>query len=149
PRIVDLCSREPGALPPAEAVELTGALGGLAPWWLCKEVLRLAAAEEPLFAPLTEWKPQLPSVPGSCWIVYANEDTAALPLLRYAFLLPLRWVPGVPHSPQLPSRLAELAQRVARSLGCSGWGLQLSAQDRINDLDLVAVDFDSESGWAA
>jgi hypothetical protein len=40
------------------------------------------------------------------------RSRADLPLLRSAFLLPVRWLPGPDHSPQLPRELIELATRI-------------------------------------
>jgi hypothetical protein len=147
-RVLELCRSSPDRLTPGHAVELVAALGGLARWWLCDAALARAAEEYPQLAPRLEDGPCLPTAPGSCWVVYANQDPSAWPLLRPAFLLPLRWSEGQPHSSQLPRPLADLAGRVARSLGLPTWGLHLSEQDGIDRLDLVGVAFDSESGWA-
>lgn len=136
------------------ALEPAVKLGGLAPLWLRDEVLRLAAEGYPQFRTFWTRPPRLPSTHGACWIILANRDQDHLPLLRPAFLLPLRWVQGQDHSPQLPPRVAELAVRVVESLarpesvGRSGWGLHLSSEDAIDNLDLSELDLDCESGWA-
>jgi hypothetical protein len=151
-RYVDLqarCRQDPACLNGGQALALIDSLGGLARWWLRDVVRQRAEAEVPGAYPPACWQFRLPTQPGSCWIIYAQEQDDTFPLLRPAFLLPLRWVAGQPHSRQLPVDLRCLAARAAETLEQKGWGLQLSSQDGIDQLDLSQVDFPPDSGWAA
>jgi hypothetical protein len=97
-------------------------------WWLRSEILGYAR-DSPEISSLTHGRwaerwdkplPDLPRIPGSCWIVMTTE--AQLPVLRDALLLPLQWVPvwgavaDQDHSTLLPTKLRSLAQRVVAAV---------------------------------
>ena len=88
-KVLDLGRQPPDELSAGRAVELVRELGGLAPWWLRDAVLHRAAGEYPQLRYLDSYKPNLPTTPGSCWIVYAIPEPERLTALRPAFLLPL------------------------------------------------------------
>jgi len=128
----------------------------LARWCLTPEVLMRAAENDSIPDDYrAQWRltPQLPATHGACWVIFATDLRGPLPLLRPAFVLPLRWVQGQKHSPRLPAALKQLATEVAASFpggsftdGCD-WGLQLA--DELGNMDLGAMPLDCQSGWAA
>ena len=138
------------------ATELVMLLDRLASWCLNPEVLMRAAENDAIPEDYrAEWRqaPRLPATHGACWVPFATESRIPLPLLRPAFVLPLRWSEEQAHSPRLPQALQPLAVEVAASFpgnrridGC-GWGLQLT--DDLGDVDLSDMPVDCHSGWAA
>lgn len=153
-RLKALCDRP---LKPVFADEACRVLGGLARWWLRKEVLDTARD----FDPTPEGRrastlPQLSHRCGSCWIVC--KICGELPYLRPAVLVPLGWKSGIAHSPLLPASLRTLADRVVSQvreiklftdLFREDWGLHPA-----ECLGLTAPLADDlfetvESGWAS
>jgi len=138
------------------ATELLMRLDRLARWCLNPKVLRLAAEDDAIPEDYrAEWRqtPRLPATHGACWVLFAADSRLALPLLRPAFALPLRWAEGQRHSPRLPAALQSLAADVAasfpgnRRLDGDGWGLQLA--EELGDVDLSDMPVECHSGWAA
>src|SRR5205823_11511306 len=88
----------------------TCALPILARWWLRDEMLARVPHGLPDRRNAAYWsaRPELPSVRGGCWVVFANENPRELALLREALVLPLCWVPGV-RSEEHTSELQSLA----------------------------------------
>ncbi len=143
-------------LTPYVASDLAMLLDRLARWCLNPNVLMRAAENDSIPEEYrAEWRqtPQLPATHGACWVIFATDFRAPLPLLRPAFVLPLQWVQGRKHSPRLPAALEQLATEVAASFPANNriagqdWGLQL-AED-LGDLDLSDMPLECQSGWAA
>jgi hypothetical protein len=138
------------------ATDVVLRLGGLARWFLRPEVLRLAADNDAVpesYRQVWQQLPQLPATFGSCWVVFATDRQLPLELLCPAFVLPLRWVQGQPHSPRLPAGLIRLAADVVEVLAAHGqlesgdWGLALG--EELGELDLSEMPLDCDSGWAS
>lgn len=143
-------------LSPYAASKLVMLLGPVARWCLRPEVLARAAEDEAIPEDyLAEWRqtPQLPATHGSCWVIFATDSRTPGPLLRSAFVLPLRWEHGRKHNPRLPVGLEQLATQVAASFtgntSIDGrvWGLQLA--EELGDVDLRDMPLECHSGWAA
>lgn len=150
-----------------QASDAALAMGGLARWWLRPEVLRLAAHDKHVPPEVRQqWQrqgtPELPSTPGSCWIILAQSARRRLPLLREAFVLPLVWRRGEAHSPFLPQGLISLADRVIDIVrrtfnNADGykpldgtWGLHPADVDNIAQQDLRRLAFeDWKSGFVS
>lgn len=104
-------------------------LDELARWWLTPQAKKMAA--ELLQRDYWLGEPILSQQVGSCWIMVVNRDTSTHELLKAAFLLPLIWLPGIPHDPRLPQAVAELAREVTELLDDApphttrDWGLQV------------------------
>lgn len=149
PSLLDRCRSPISSLKPRQACELLDGFGPLAGWWLQPEVLDLACNHQPAYRPCL--KPSLPTSPGSCWVLFRRQGNR--PLLRPAFLLPLRWIPGTEHEDVLPLPLRDLAKQVAeqakQELIEGDWRLALPEGWPV---DLGAVDeklASFESGWAS
>jgi hypothetical protein len=145
---------------PKRAYDACKALGVLGKWWLRPETLRAAHQYNSNFPSLTA-PPNINDLggPGSCWVVLRlspKTDLAELqlPLLRQAFLLPLRWELG-PHSPHLPAELKSLGDRVVESLHeylrpDRSWGLHLADLPKMDRVCLgQGLKFSWDSAWAA
>lgn len=148
-------------LHPRQAAEVAWLLRGLARWWLRPEVLRIAATA-PESAPFaSDWTtlPRLLAGPGDCWTLFALQDSA-LPALRPALVLPLRWRRDQPTSPFLPPSLRDVADQVLGVLRDDGknhglnlnttWGLHPASWNDNHPLDLSRLDgITSRSAWAS
>jgi hypothetical protein len=146
-----------GPLEPLDAglaLDAAQRLGGLARWWLHPEVLAAARELAPVYAGWWDIPP-LPRGCGSCCVICVNEQSATLPLLRPAMLLPLEWVPDTRHDGRLPPSLRNLAEGILRALtnvpnvATTQWGLHLSAEAGLGDCDLSGFGdgLDLPSGW--
>ena len=142
-------------LTPFEASGLAMRLGGLARWWLRREVLQLAAANDAIpSAVRATWRtpPALNPIHGSTWVVFATDEPHQRPLLRPAFVVPFKWNAHQDHSPLLPKSLVDLARTVVESIAPGQahpgrtWGLGF-AQD-IGGLDAGDLPVECASGWA-
>jgi hypothetical protein len=144
-----LCSRP---VRPGAALEAAVRLGPLASWWLRTEVLEQAARLQPAFAAC--WTPpRLTPVLGGCPVAVVLARPREYPLLRPAFLFPLRWLRDREDDPLLPRALHELARQVAAALSGeprvgTAWGLQPHFGPGSEALDLRELDFTFASGWA-
>jgi hypothetical protein len=142
----------PETLSARRAARLVESLGWLAPWWLRPEVLRQAAQLQPAYEAYTQ-RPGLPTRPGGCWALFAQQSE--VPALRPAFVLPLAWEPGAADDPHLPERLRELATEVRRQLpdeGGTSWVLRLARPGRERPIDLSGLNgalLGAGSAWAA
>ena len=143
-------------LTPQAAEFLVLRLGGLARWCLRPEVLHIAVENDAVPESYREaWQrlPELPATHGSCWVIFATDTQARLPLMRPAFVLPLRWVQGQTHSPQLPAALVQMAARTVASfaehprINGFDWGLQLALE--LHDTVLAGLPLECDSGWAS
>lgn len=143
-------------LTPYAASAVVLRLGGVARWCLKPDVLRVAAEDDAIpQAARDAWRrpPRVPADHGSCWVIFAANLQGLLPLLQPAFVLPLRWVEGRPHSAKLPAAVGRLAERVAEVFAednrMSGrqWGLELG--DDLAGADLSEMPLECDSGWAA
>ena len=146
------CSQAPAQLSPASAARSVRAFGWLAPWWLPQPVLNQAAAHQPAYRRYTH-RPQLPSYPGGCWIIFTHPRE--LPSLRPAFVLPLCWRANAGDDPYLPDPLRTLADLVRGQVfgkEDQAWGLRLAVPASEEARDLSGLDGTAvgvESGWAA
>jgi hypothetical protein len=146
-------ARPAESLNPAEACALASELGSLARWWLRPEVLVRAAQGSALPAEEAGWwleRPRLSGQPGACWVLFRSESPGH-GLLRDAFLLPLQWAAGRPHSRRLPPALSALADdvlRVVRPAGPADYGLQLGPPLERERVNLGRLELRAESGWA-
>lgn len=147
-------------LTPPAATDIVLRLGGLAPWCLRPEVLRVAADNDAIPAASRQaWRqtPPLPATFGCCWVIFATDRQLPHELLRPALVLPLRWLPRQPHSPRLPGGLADVAADVAADVvahlaaqdrpEARDWGLALGAG--LEAWDLSDVPLECSSGWAS
>src|SRR5260370_42471826 len=100
--LIDHCATPLEQVGAGEACSLMRKFGPVARWWLRPEVLQRAADHQPAFRSSTV-RPALPNSLGSCWIIFARMKN--LPLLRPAFLLPLRWQADTEHDRGLPPPL--------------------------------------------
>jgi hypothetical protein len=141
-------------LSPRAALEAAVGLGALAGWWLRPEVRTAAAGLQPAWAAHLTQPPRLTATLGGCPIALVNRGPLALPLLRPAFLLPVRWRQHPPHDPALPQMLRGLADRVVRQLseaagpGLRRWGLSLDLGPGGEEVDLSDLEMSFESAWA-
>jgi hypothetical protein len=146
-----VCSPRLEQLQPWPAFDACRQLGRLARWWLRPEVLRLASSHDPTFSSLTS--PDLPSLwgkTGSCWVVFVRKD-GALPLLREAFLLPLRWRRGQDHARCMPEELRSLAEEVVSQVGeRERWGLWPGEELYLDEAGSPgSLGLTYASGWAS
>ncbi len=146
-QIVEWCRKSPADLKDGELSQLYRHMGRLADWWLGPELHRRLQQLWPGAAAA----PRLPDAAGSCWIIIAQDESSPWPALRPAFLLPLQWVKDSPDSPRLPPKLQELARCVAESVHNPNWGLRLSGEAGLEDVDLSPFNahLKFDSGWAA
>ena len=127
-RIDRLCADWQEAPDPVVAADAVRLFGPLAAWWLRQDVLDAAADYQPAYRCIHK-QPELPGSHGSCWIVFAQSRP--LPVLRRAFLLPVRWYPGQRHDPGLPSTAGRACRRDRQPASrdeevvTAGWGLHL------------------------
>lgn len=107
---------------------------------------------------------QLPETtsPGQFHAVVAVRQPERFPVLRPAFLLPLRWQPGVGHSPKLPKCLRDAADDVIRLFqkkdaaaepgGTGSWSLTpsfLTEAEAEQEPDLSGLELLPDSATAA
>jgi hypothetical protein len=155
--LYDRCSTPRDRLFPETALLACDALGGLSRWWLTNWVFdsirgTKKAKEYPdLVKPE---RPQFPDKPGSCWVVFCNEEPDKLPMLGAGCLLPLCWKRG-PHSRSLPKTLRDVADQVVESLAYvpefnARWGLHLADLPRFDAIRLHDdLPLGYSSGWAS
>jgi hypothetical protein len=150
-----ICSGALDDLTPIQARRADEELGWLGRWWLKPEVLRLAATGRGYPEHGERWArhPDLPAGPGACWVIFASEQAATLPLLREAVLLPLRWERGLRHDARVPEAIRAEANRVLAAVlplvaSEVSWGLRFGVDNR-DGLDLSGLHFPAESAWAA
>ena len=142
----------PESLTARRAACLVEALGWLAPWWLPRAVLHRAAELQPAYAAYQSL-PGLPTRPGGCWALFAQNGE--VPALRSAFALPLVWEASVDDDPHLPGPLRERADEVRRQLpdeSGTRWGLRLARPARERPIDLSGLGeslLGAGSAWAA
>lgn len=138
----------PQQLKPGHLEELVRKMGALADWWLAPELVR--RLQEELQVPINP-HPSLPGAAGTCYVLFAQNSPPRWPALRPAFVLPLQWRRDEPHSPHLPHKLRDLAERVANAISKSNWGLHLSSEAGLDGINLSDFDehFQVGSGWAA
>jgi len=156
---------------PRDSKALASDLGGLARWLLRSEVLDLAASAweqqgNPDQAEHLRRSPRLPRTRGSCWVVFV-VDQPRYPLLREAFVLPLRWqrwadVETVARwGSDLPAPLVREAKSVLQVLHAfktsgersqpTDWSLRLNVDSQPDLYNLEELDglTDASSGWAS
>jgi len=173
------CRRPLGELQPFDASQLCLDFGGLARWCLRPEVLALARADDSVPDVIRgTWQAptSVPAAHGACWVVFGTDLPDEVPLMRPAFVLPLRWVLGAAEgaSPSadagnaeqeagegsrhddhetLPHGLTTVRDRVLEGLGGSPqavgkrWTLEVAGE--LGTPDLRRFDLACESGWAA
>ncbi len=153
--ITDLCRGPLDPANPARCARAVREFGPLAQWWLHPKALEAAVSHQPAYRCFMD-RPALPGSLGSCWVVFARQQP--LPLLRPAFLLPLRWHPRSQHGRGLPGPLRRLADEVLGQLrgvpavAQHDWGLHLHDGAGLTGMDLTALnesDIGVLSGWAA
>lgn len=89
------CGRPLGELQLFDASQLCLDFGGLARWCLRPEVLSLAATDDSVPEVIRgAWRApaSVPAAYGAGWVVFGTDDPEEVPLMRPAFVLPLRWV---------------------------------------------------------
>jgi hypothetical protein len=153
--------------------------GGLARWCLRPDVLSLAATDDSVPEVIRRtWQAptSVPAAHGACWVVFGTDHPDEVPLMRPAFVLPLRWVQNAADGPcppadtggaeheaaeelrqtdhaMLPGDLTSLRDRVLDELRGSPqvagrrWTLQLAAE--LGAPDLRRFDLACASGWAS
>ena len=148
-------------LPLKRAFDVREAFGELAKWCLKREVLNLAESHAHALFPdqpeaaFDAWK--VPRGPagghGACWVVLVNKLRAQLPLLRPAWVLPLRWQKGRGHHSHLPAGLLTVADNALSALQRAEdvkdcWGLVPSPGGLLDEHDLSELEGDYGSVWA-
>lgn len=129
------------------ANRIAATLGPLAPLWMTPAALRVARMEQ---AP---WRLPATVRPGAFHALIVSRGL--FPVLRPAFVLPLRWGRDREHSRRLPAGLAEhadavlAAHRADAERGSPGqWGLSLDFQST-PEFDLSGLEIDGPSAMAA
>jgi hypothetical protein len=146
-----VCRHAPEQVQPWQAFAACRRLGRLARWWLPPEVLRRAGEHDPSYPDLTAPEPPpLSGQPRSCWVAFVRQD-GTLPLLREAFLVPLRWRDGRDHAPCLPEELRLLADQVVSQVGGGQrWGLWPAEELGLDEAPAPGpLGLPCASGWAA
>lgn len=157
-RLRKTCGRALSGLTATQASNTVLELGPLACWLLRPDVFRRAVEDPYVGDTLRQrWRtwcerPHVSGTYGTCWVVFVTDRSADLPLIREAFVLPLRWVRDAEHSARLPVELEELAKLTVKSMrdamaeSRTCWGLQLAGQ--LGSVELRELHVAPESGWA-
>jgi len=134
------------------AVTVVHELGPLANVWLRPEVIDRARAWRDAVneIPASENRWVAPSPErGQIGILLATHNPETLPLLRPAFVLPVEWRRGEKNSQRLPIGLADEARRVLEDLELVEPSLHLASWLEEMDADFSALEFTTDSAWAA
>jgi len=158
---IKLClSIAPDDWTPNDAVQAISSLGPLAPWWLPRHVLELAATD-PLvdeharqyYLRSAQTPPAIPAHAGTACILLASQSLPAHD--RLGFVLPVQWVSETDRQHHLPPGLLKVADSVQKVLVERSLLLpqhqapmQLQLPDSLASIDLSSLDWASwQSAW--